>query len=83
MCLSTKLFVCLSVCLSVCLWLGARLRGLSLWERRAAQSRQARPEEAQEPSSGTAYGEGTVGASNVHAAPPLVGSFDVRYSSIR
>ena len=38
------------------LWLGALLRGLSLWECRAAQSRQARPEEAQEPSSGPAEG---------------------------
>ena len=30
-------------------WLGAQWAGLSLWECRAAQSRQARPEEAQEP----------------------------------
>ena len=31
-------------------------RGLSPWERQAAQSRQARPEEAREPTSGTANG---------------------------
>ena len=36
-------------------WLGARWTGRPLyWEYRAAQSRQARPEEAQEPSWGTA-----------------------------
>ncbi len=35
-------------------WLGAWWAGLSPWECRAAQSRQARPEEAHEPSWGTA-----------------------------
>jgi hypothetical protein len=35
-------------------WLGAQRSGLSPWECRAAQSREARREEAQEPSWGTA-----------------------------
>ena len=37
-------------------WLGAQWPGLLPWECRAAQSRQARLEEAQESSSGTAEG---------------------------
>ena len=37
-------------------WLGAQWAGLSSWECRAAQSRRARPEEAQEQSWGTAKG---------------------------
>ena len=35
-------------------WLGGQWPGLSPWECRAARSRQARPGEAQEPTSGTA-----------------------------
>ena len=37
-------------------WLGTQWAGLSPWECRAAQSRQARPEEAQEPGWGAAKG---------------------------
>ena len=37
-------------------WLGTQWPGLSPWVSRAAQSRQARPEGVQEPSSGTAKG---------------------------
>ena len=37
-------------------WLGAQWASLLPWECRAAQSHQARPEEAQEPSWGTAKG---------------------------
>ena len=35
-------------------WPGAQQVGLHPWERRAARSRQVRPEEAQDPISGTA-----------------------------
>ena len=37
-------------------WLGAQWAGFSPWARRASQSCQARPFEAQEPSSGVARG---------------------------
>ena len=39
---------------------GVPVAGASPWECRAAQSRQARPKEAQQPSSGTAKGRMTV-----------------------
>ena len=41
-------------------WLGARWQGLLPWLCRAAWSRQARPKEAQGPSSGTAGGGGAL-----------------------